>query len=207
MRPLCSRPTERSAKITSVRNAAAGGADIQEWRRAVFSTWPSAHNASSSRRCGVARDLAERASARWLTECAWGWSDHVDHERTVAWIAARRQRATKPMTSAIPELGFVGVSVQRTGGRVTAGEATETLASMVAALGARHVLLADDQAAREFPKWCSSASRTTDAHLLELATAHEAKLATLDCPEHSMLTARPADGPLWRLDTVCPPPP
>ena len=51
---------------------------------------------------------------------AWGWSDHGDHERTVAWIAAaRRQKVTKLMTSAIPELGFVRVSVQRTGGRVT----------------------------------------------------------------------------------------
>ena len=112
---------------------------------------------------------------------AWGWSDHVDHERTAAWIAAaRRQKTTKLMTSAIPELGFVRVSVQRTGGRVTVADASETLAGMVAALGVRHALLADDQAARRFPEWCSSASRTTDAHLLELAAAHRAKLATLD---------------------------
>lgn len=112
---------------------------------------------------------------------AWGWSDHVDHERTVTWIAARRrQKAAKLLTSAIPELGFVRVSVQRTGGQVTVSEATETLAGMVATLGARHVLLADDQAVREFPDWCSSASRTTDAHLLALANAHGAKLATLD---------------------------
>lgn len=112
---------------------------------------------------------------------AWGWSDHVDHARTVAWIAdARRRKATKLMTTAIPELGFVRVSVQRAAGRVTVAEATETLASMVAALGARHALLADDQAVRVFPTWCSSASQTTDAHLLELAAAHGAKLATLD---------------------------
>jgi predicted nucleic acid-binding protein len=112
---------------------------------------------------------------------AWGWSDHVDHERTAAWIAAtRRQKATKLMTSAIPELGFVRVSVQRTGGRVSVADATETLASMVAALGVRHVLLADDQDVRQFPEWCSSASRTTDAHLLQLAAAHGARLATLD---------------------------
>jgi predicted nucleic acid-binding protein len=112
---------------------------------------------------------------------AWGWSDHVDHERTAAWIAAaRRRKATKLMTSAIPELGFVRVSVQRTAGRVTVAEATETLTGMVAALGARHVLLADDQAARQFPKWCASASRTTDAHLLTLAAAHGVELATLD---------------------------
>lgn len=112
---------------------------------------------------------------------AWGWSDHVDHQRTAAWIAAtKRRKATKLMTSAIPELGFVRVSVQRTGGRVTVAEATETLSGMMAALGTRHVLLADDQAARRFPEWCASASRTTDAHLLDLATAHGAKLATLD---------------------------
>jgi hypothetical protein len=67
---------------------------------------------------------------------AWGWSDHVDHERTAAWIGATtRQKATKLMTSAIPELGFVRVSAQRAGGHVTVAEATETLAGMVAALG------------------------------------------------------------------------
>lgn len=112
---------------------------------------------------------------------AWGWSDHVDHERTAAWIAsAKKQRATKLMTSAIPELGFVRVSVQRTGGHVTVAEAADTLAGMLATLHARHVLLADDQAAGQFPAWCASASRTTDAHLLHLAAAHGAKLATLD---------------------------
>ena len=128
---------------------------------------------------------------------AWGWSDHVDHERTAAWIAAaRRQKATKLMTSAIPELGFVRVSVQRTGSRVTVAEATETLAGMVAALGARHVPLADDQSARQFPKWCSSASRTTDAHLLHLAAAHGAKLATLDrgIPGAFLVSANGAKG-------------
>ncbi len=111
----------------------------------------------------------------------WGWSDHVDHERTRRVDRHRqKKKATKLMTSAIPELGFVRVSVQRTGGRVTVAEATETLTGMVAALGARHLLLADDQAARRFPEWCASASRTTDAHLLVLAAAHGAKLATLD---------------------------
>lgn len=128
---------------------------------------------------------------------AWGWSDHVDHERTAAWIgAATRQKATTLMTSAIPELGFVRVSVQRTGGHVTVAEATETLSGMVAALGARHVLLADDQAVRQFPEWCASASRTTDAHLLALAAAHGATLATLDTaiPGAFLIPARVAKG-------------
>lgn len=112
---------------------------------------------------------------------AWGWSDHVDHDRAAAWIAsAGKRRDTTLMTSAIPELGFVRVSVQRPGSRVTVAQATETLAGMLAALGRRHVLLPDDQAARPFPTWCVSASRTTDAHLLDLAAAHGARLATLD---------------------------
>ena len=46
---------------------------------------------------------------------AWGWSDHVEHERTATWIAAaRKQKTTTLLTSAIPELGFMRVSVQRT---------------------------------------------------------------------------------------------
>lgn len=112
---------------------------------------------------------------------AWGWSDHVEHERTVTWIAAaRRQKSTTLMTSAIPQLGFVRISVQRTAGRVTVKDASKTLTSMVTSLGARHAFLADDRPAANFPEWCNYASRTTDAHLLQLAEANGAQLATLD---------------------------
>ena len=112
---------------------------------------------------------------------AWGWCDHIDHERTATWIAAAKKRKTSILlTSAIPEPGFVRISVQRTAGRVTVKEASKTLAGMLTSLGARHVFLDDDRAAREFPEWCQHASRTTDAHLLQLAEAHGAKLATLD---------------------------
>ena len=39
---------------------------------------------------------------------AWGWSDHVDHERTVTWIgAAKREPTTLMLTSSIPQLDFV----------------------------------------------------------------------------------------------------
>jgi predicted nucleic acid-binding protein len=97
---------------------------------------------------------------------AWGWSDHVDHARTAIWIAAaRKQKTAELLTSAIPELGFVRVSVQRTEGRVTVEEASRTLAGMLDSLGACHVFLP---------------SQTTDAHLLGLAEAHRARLATLD---------------------------
>ena len=112
---------------------------------------------------------------------AWGWSDHVAHERTVTWLAATRARETpKLLTSAIPELGFVRVSVQRTAGSVTVAKAGDTLAAMLRSLGACHGFLPDDRAAANLPVWCDGASRTTDAHLVDLAEAHGARLATLD---------------------------
>ncbi len=112
---------------------------------------------------------------------AWGWLDHVSHEQTARWIGATSARTGSTLlTSAIPELGFVRVSVQRTGGQVTVKEAGKTLAGMLKALGARHAFLPDDRPANGFPHWCSHASRTTDAHLLQLAEAHGALLATLD---------------------------
>ena len=112
---------------------------------------------------------------------AWGWSDHVAYERTATWIAATRgEFESKLLTSAIPELGFVRVSVQRTGGSVTVEEAAETLAGMLRSLGSVHAFVPDDRAARQFPAWCRYASQTTDAHLVQLAAAHGAILATLD---------------------------
>lgn len=72
------------------------------------------------------------------------------------------------------------VSVQRTGGHVTVKQAGRTLAGMLRTLGARHRFLPDDRPGTSFPEWCHHASRTTDAHLLQLAEAHRARLATLD---------------------------
>ena len=51
---------------------------------------------------------------------------------------------------------------------------------MLRSLGACHGFLPDDRAAANLPVWCDGASRTTDAHLVDLAEAHGARLATLD---------------------------
>jgi predicted nucleic acid-binding protein len=106
---------------------------------------------------------------------AWGWEDHVDHDRTVKWIAAAtRLRDTTLLTSAIPQLGFVRVSVQRTGGRLAPSEAAEVLAGMIDSLGTIHAFLPDTIKSTTWPSWCQSAGRSTDAHLLSLASAHKA---------------------------------
>ena len=84
------------------------------------------------------------------------------------------------LTSAIPQLGFVRVSVQRTTGQVSPEAAGEVLSGMLRSLGGAHEFVPDDQEAFCWPVWCKAASRTTDVHLLALAKAHGAELATLD---------------------------
>jgi toxin-antitoxin system PIN domain toxin len=112
---------------------------------------------------------------------AWGWQDHVDHHRVVQWIAKRKMvQGAKLVTSPIPEMGFVRVSVQRCLGRIPVQQATDVLRGMLKSLGAAHQFLPDDLEATAWPAWCRSAARTTDAHLLLLAQRHGLKLATLD---------------------------
>lgn len=112
---------------------------------------------------------------------AWGWADHADHGRAASWVGAmKRKRGVRLLTSAIPELGFVRVSVQRGAGGLGVEDAVATLAGMLRSLGEVHSFLPDNLPSSEFPQWCVSAARTTDAHLLALAKKNEAELATLD---------------------------
>ncbi len=112
---------------------------------------------------------------------AWGWSDHADHGRVIEWIKSmKRNRKNLLHTSAIPQLGFVRVSIQRSQGQVQPEVASSVLEAMIHSLGNQHHFLPDDQPALTWPSWCRGASRTTDAHLLALAAAHSLRLATLD---------------------------
>ena len=115
------------------------------------------------------------------TLVAWGWEDHAEHSRVAKWV---RQQRSNPdsilLTSAIPQLGFVRVSVQRAAGQVTVEAAAEILAGMLAALGDRHAFVPDGQVAKDFPPWCRTAAQTTDGHLSKLAQSLGAKLATCD---------------------------
>jgi predicted nucleic acid-binding protein len=112
---------------------------------------------------------------------AWGWRDHADHHRVVRWIVERKtRRGARLFTSPIPEIGFIRVSLQRSFGRVSVQQAAEVLQSMRKSLGPVHRFLPDDLGGVEWPEWCGSAARTTDAHLLLLAQRHGLELATLD---------------------------
>lgn len=112
---------------------------------------------------------------------AWGWIDHTDHDRVDRWVASVSAEGEDTLlTSAIPQMSFVRVSMQRSGGQIMPQSVGEHLHRMLAALGSKHRFLPDDQTGFLWPAWCQSASRTTDAHLLALAEKHHARLATLD---------------------------
>jgi len=112
---------------------------------------------------------------------AWGWRDHADHSRVAHWIAERKATSgAKLFTSPIPEIGFVRVSVQRSSGRVSVQQAAEVLKGMLKSLGPVHQFLTDDFGGTQWPDWCGSAARTTDAYLLLLVKRHGISLATLD---------------------------
>jgi uncharacterized protein len=112
---------------------------------------------------------------------AWGWKEHSDHRRVAQWIGRERSRTDAQfLTSPIPELGFVRVSVQRAAGAIAVKDACGALDEMLATLGNAHAFISDDQRGTSLPAWCKGAARTTDAYLLALANAHGAKLATLD---------------------------
>ena len=86
----------------------------------------------------------------------------------------------KLFTPPIPEMGFVRVSVQRSIGRISVQQASEVLRGMLKSLGPLHQFLPDDLGATEWPDWCGSAARTTDAHLLMFARRQGLDLVTLD---------------------------
>lgn len=112
---------------------------------------------------------------------AWGWQGHEAHTRVDEWIAEKLEITRDEfLTSAIPQLGFVRVSVQLGKGRVTVAEAGIVLKGMLDTLDQRHMFLPDDQWSLHWPKWCQGARMTTDAHLATLAHAHGGVLATLD---------------------------
>lgn len=113
---------------------------------------------------------------------AWGWLDHPLHNRTAHWLRGVISNPKSLIyTSAIPEIAFVRVSVQRSSGAAAVETAVENLTDMLASLGRHHRFLPDDLSSRRhFPAWCGNHKRTTDSHLLALAEKHGLQLATLD---------------------------
>lgn len=109
---------------------------------------------------------------------AFGIKQHQFHQRVVAWI--RSQSGSSFLTSSVTEIGFVRVvaSVAMYGLNVV--QARELLLGMKTNAAQPLVFLSDGNDISHLPAWVKSPAQMTDGHLVQLAKANGAVLATLD---------------------------
>jgi predicted nucleic acid-binding protein len=112
---------------------------------------------------------------------ALGLLDHVFHQRVAIWVQSSDPRNGRELlTCPITELGFVRVLSQASQYRITVSQAKSLLSQLKKSNALKLGFLADDHDASRLPAWVRTGGQTTDGHLLELARAHGALLATLD---------------------------
>ncbi len=109
---------------------------------------------------------------------ALGFAHHEFHKRVTAWL--RRQRFPALATCSITELGFVRVLTQAPAYGLTISQARTILLRLKKTPILSMTFLPDDHDVSHLPAWVKSPKQITDGHLVELAAAHGAALATLD---------------------------
>jgi predicted nucleic acid-binding protein len=103
---------------------------------------------------------------------AWHHAGSPHHERFHAWVP--RVGRTNLRTCALSELGFLRVSMQVFG--YTLRQATAELSAMKKETGG----FIEQAPSPALPSWATTASRTSDGYLVQLAASLGMKLATLD---------------------------
>jgi len=112
---------------------------------------------------------------------ALGFFEHEFHQRVTLWVRKLAVKGTPELaTCSITELGFVRVLVQAPQYGFTVGQACDLLLRLKASRAANFTFLTDAQDISHLPSWVKMARQTTDGHLVQLASASGAVLATLD---------------------------
>jgi len=109
---------------------------------------------------------------------ALGIFHHGFHDRVNAWISS--QEGAHWLTCSITELGFVRVSAQTPDYGFTVQQARTLLLSLKTNSRLALTLLPDGNDISSLPAWVKNPKQTTDGHLVQLASANGAVLATLD---------------------------
>lgn len=105
--------------------------------------------------------------------------DHAFHKRVLRWADGVLQNSdTALLTCSISELGFIRVLVQGYGMSIEVSR--DALGRLKRSRLSAFAFVTDDHDAERLPAWVKMGGQITDGHLLELAEAHGAKLATLD---------------------------
>jgi predicted nucleic acid-binding protein len=112
---------------------------------------------------------------------ALGLSEHEFHERVARWIRSLSANGTPELaTCSITELGYLRVLLQAPQYAFSVGEARDLLLRIKKANGLKFSFIPDSHDLSHIPAWVKTAKQSTDGHLVQLAKANRAVLATLD---------------------------
>jgi len=112
---------------------------------------------------------------------ALGLESHVFHSRVALWLRNLSSAKNHEMaTCSITELGFVRVLSQVPSYGCSVPDARVLLSRVKARSIVKFRFMADDQDLSELPRWVTFPKHLTDGHLVQLASANAATLATLD---------------------------
>ena len=109
---------------------------------------------------------------------ALGVIHHEFHDRVAAWV--RAQRFPPLATCSITELGFVIVLAQAPAYGFTVAQARTLLLRLKKVKALPLTFIPDGHDVSHLPAWVKTPKQTTDGHLVRLAGANGAVLATLD---------------------------
>jgi predicted nucleic acid-binding protein len=112
---------------------------------------------------------------------ALGFLQHEFHERVAGWVHTLASRGVPELaTCSITELGFVRVLAQATQYGFTIAHARTLLLRLKTGNPLKFTFIPDDHDVSHIPAWVKTAKQTADGHLMQLAKAKSAILATLD---------------------------
>ena len=112
---------------------------------------------------------------------AFGLREHLFHERVATWVRTFEiQEEVKFATCAITELGFLRILTQASSYSFTIAQGKLLFSQLKLTKGLRFSFLAYNQGVEDLPLWVNGPKQITDGHLLGLARAHGAEMATLD---------------------------
>jgi hypothetical protein len=109
---------------------------------------------------------------------ALGVFHHAFHDRVMAWITSLKDAPL--LTCSITELGFVRVTAQAPNYGFSVHQAKRLLLSLKTYKIMPIEFLPDGVDISLLPAWVKTPKQTTDGHLMQLAKANGAVLATLD---------------------------
>jgi predicted nucleic acid-binding protein len=109
---------------------------------------------------------------------ALGFLHHEFHARMATWV--RKRRFLSLATCSITELGFVRVMAQAQAYGFTIAQARTLLLRLKKSPVLSIAFISDDRDIASLPAWVKSPGQTTDGHLLALAKANGAELATFN---------------------------